>query len=111
MCSAPKIDKISNSLVSLLIQIGGESRRDFVLLAFKWRTLVGDYIADNSRLIKIEDRVAHFAVNNSVILQELIILREKIKLRIKKHIGLDLREMIFFVKTHGNKSSTFNTKR
>ncbi len=91
------MNKVNESLTGLLLKIGGENQKDFIILSLKWREIVGDYIAENSRIQKLEDKVAFISVNNSIFLQEMILLRADIKERIKKKLGVELKDIVFYV--------------
>ncbi len=90
--------KVNTPLRNLLIRIFGEDNKDYVFLSMNWRKMVGEYLADNSYVYRIEKDVLFVGVANGVVMQELSLLRDSLQKKITKQLKIKLREIIFFVK-------------
>lgn len=86
-----------NAWKNIVYRIAGEGKRDFVTLAFGWKTIVGKILAERTQLNKIEKDVLFVSVSNSVWMQELILRKEQIRKDIESILKIKLAEIVFFV--------------
>ena len=91
---------------SLLIKILGKKYCKYIIAALNWRNTVGDYVANYSKVVKVENQVLFVEVYNSVVMQELILIRDNLVEKINRHHSLGIREIVFFI----NQQYRHNTK-
>ncbi|MCF7792604.1 MAG: DUF721 domain-containing protein [Candidatus Cloacimonetes bacterium] len=82
---------------SIVYRIAGDDKKDFVTLAFGWKSIVGNILAERTQLHKIEKDVLFVSVANSVWMQELILRKEQIRKDIHSILRIKLAEIVFFV--------------
>jgi predicted nucleic acid-binding Zn ribbon protein len=86
-----------NAWKNIVYRIAGEEKRDFVTLAFGWKSVVGKILAEKTQLIKIENEVLFVSVSNNVWMQELILRKEQIRKDILSKLKVNLNEIVFFI--------------
>lgn len=86
-------------LESLIIRIAGEKLRDFSYILLGWKDIVGKIVADKAKPVKYENGILKVAVRNNIWLQELILYKYKIKAQFRKRYQLEIKDIIFFIKT------------
>ncbi len=105
--------KLDSPLQNLLIKILGEKNRVYIDLSLHWSNIVGKYLADNSYIFNVENNVLFVGVANSVVMQEMCLMRDKLIERIKKQLKLEIKDIVYFIKDDAGKSkdSPFNISR
>ncbi|MBW6516568.1 MAG: DUF721 domain-containing protein [Candidatus Cloacimonetes bacterium] len=98
------LDKLDTPLQKLLVKILGEENRDYISICFYWETIVGKYIAENSYVSSIEKKTLFVGVANSVIKQELSLISDQLKERIKKKLKIEIKDIVFYIKDDAKKS-------
>jgi len=58
---------------------------------------VGEFFAKHCRVVKIDKNVLFVGVENSVIMQELILIRDQLKDKIDRTLFIHLKEIVFFI--------------
>jgi hypothetical protein len=103
--------RLTDSLPNLLLGIFGNDRKDFITLSLGWRSIVGDYIADRTNVISMKESVIYIGVTNSVILQELVLLKEDITEKIQRRLSLTVNRLYFVMKDDRKhvKNSSFSS--
>jgi len=86
-------------LHELIIRIAGEDNRDYTTILMGWKKIVGKSVADKAKPVKFENDVLKVAVTNNIWLQEMILYKHKIRAKYRNKYGLDIQDIIFFVKT------------
>ncbi len=81
---------------NLLIKVFGEKHREYVILALNWRTIVGDYLAKHSSVVKIEKKTLFIGTDSSIVSQEFVLLKENLKMKINSQLPVDIQDIVFF---------------
>jgi hypothetical protein len=102
--------KIGNSLPDFLVSIFGEKHRDFVVLSLNWRHIAGDFLTNYSKVSKLENKTLFVSVSNSVVMQELILIKDDLKMKIGRNLNIPVKDIIFYTSNDQkqSKNSTFN---
>lgn len=90
---------------NLLIKVFGEKHRQYVVLALNWRRIVGDYFAKQSTVVKVDKKVLFIGADNSVIIQEFVLIKENLKSKINSMLPVEIEDIVFFT------TARFNQKR
>ena len=98
----------TRSMQSLLIKILGDKHRDYVIIALNWSNTVGAYLAKYSKVIKIEKKVLFIAVENSVMLQEFVLLRDDLLARLNCSLPVVIEDIIFFIESRTRAGRTMS---
>ncbi len=103
--------KIGNSLPDFLVRIFGESHRDYVMLALNWRYIVGEFLTNYSKVMKLENKTLFVSVSNSVVMQELILIKDELKMKIGRNLNIPVKDIIFYTSNDQkqSKNSSFNS--
>lgn len=81
----------------LVYEIAGDEYHDFVTLAFGWKKIVGNILAQKAEIHKLEKQVLFVSVSNNVWMQELILRKYQIMEDIKLMLHIHLRDIVFFI--------------
>jgi len=89
----------------------GEDKGDFVALILNWRSIVGDFLASKTRVISVKDSVILIGVDNNVVMQELVLLKEELKRRINRVVPMEDKTLYFVTKDNAkrNKNRPFTS--
>lgn len=93
------------TMQNLLIKVFGEKHRQYVVLALNWRRIVGDYFAKQSTVVKVDKKVLFIGADNSVIIQEFVLIKENLKSKINSMLPVEIEDIVFFT------TARFNQKR
>jgi len=98
------LKKLSSPLQNLLVKILGEENKDYISISLNWETIVGKYIAENSYVSNVENSVLFVGVANSVVTQELCLIRDQLKDRVSQKLNIKIKEIVFYIKDDAKKS-------
>ena len=90
--------KSGNAVKDLVYTIAGEENHDLVAIAFGWKTIVGNLLAERASIVKLENGVLFIAVTNNVWMQELVLRRSQLISDINKILHVKLSNIVFFMK-------------
>lgn len=86
-------------LKELILRLAGENQQDLCLIKLEWKNTVGSAFAAKAKPVRFDNGILKVAVENNIWLQELILYKHKFRaVYLKKH-KLDIKDIIFFVKT------------
>ena len=103
--------KLGNGLPDFLVRLFGEQHRDFVEISLHWKFITGIYLANYSKVAKFEQGTLFIAVENSVVMQELILIKDILKKKVKDSLDISLKDIVFYITDEKRKSknSTVNS--
>ncbi len=90
--------KSGNAIKDLVYTIAGEQNHDLVAIAFGWKTIVGNLLAERASIVKLENGVLFIAVTNNVWMQELVLRRSQLLSDIDRILHIRLSNIVFFLK-------------
>ena len=90
--------KSGNAIKDLVYTIAGEQNHDLVAIAFGWKTIVGNLLAERASIVKLENGVLFIAVTNNVWMQELVLRRSQLLSDIDRILHIRLSHIVFFLK-------------
>lgn len=97
-------------LQSLVYQVAGPEYRDFVTIAFGWKKLVGNILAERASIYKLEKNVLFISVTNNVWMQELILRKFQLMEDIKSMLNVQISDIVFFLKQDKTKRKKIRKK-
>lgn len=95
-----------SAIQKLVYNIAGEENRDFISLAFGWKSIVGKLLSEKAFIHKIENNVLFVAVTNNVWMQELVLQKEMIKAKIYLLLKIKLSDIVFFITSNEKQYKT-----
>ncbi len=95
------------AMQNLLINTLGEKYRIFITLSLHWRNTVGNYLAKYSQVVKIEKNILFIGVKNNVILQELVLIKDDLKVKINRTLSLNIQEIVFFISDYRSRKNPY----
>ena len=90
--------KSGNAVKDLVFNIAGKENHDLVAIAFGWKTIVGNLLAERASIVKLENGVLFIAVTNNVWMQELVLRRSQLISDINRILHVRLSNIVFFMK-------------
>ncbi|RLC54180.1 MAG: hypothetical protein DRH89_09790 [Candidatus Cloacimonadota bacterium] len=90
--------KTGNAVKDLVFNIAGKENHDLVAVAFGWKTIVGNLLAERASIVKLENGVLFIAVTNNVWMQELVLRRSQLVSDINRILHVRLSNIVFFMK-------------
>lgn len=90
--------KTGNTVKDLVYSIAGEENHDLIAIAFGWKSIVGNLLAERASIIKLENGVLFIAVTNNVWMQELVLRRSQLINDINRILHVKLSNIVFFLK-------------
>ncbi len=90
--------KTGNAVKDLVFNIAGKENHDLVAVAFGWKTIVGNLLAERASIVKLENGVLFIAVTNNVWMQELVLRRSQLISDINRILHVRLSNIVFFMK-------------
>ncbi len=90
--------KTGNAVKDLVFSIAGAENYDLVAIAFGWKSIVGNLLAERASIIKLENGVLFIAVSNNVWMQELVLRRSQLISDIDRILHVKLSNIVFFLK-------------
>ncbi len=90
--------KSGNAVRDLVYSIAGEENHDLIAIAFGWKSIVGDLLAERASIIKLENGVLFIAVTNNVWMQELVLRRSQLISDVNRMLHVKLSNIVFFLK-------------
>ncbi|OPX26138.1 MAG: hypothetical protein B1H06_06095 [Candidatus Cloacimonas sp. 4484_143] len=90
--------KTGNAVKDLVFNIAGKENHDLVAVAFGWKTIVGNLLAERASIVKLENGVLFIAVSNNVWMQELVLRRSQLISDINRILHVRLSNIVFFMK-------------
>ncbi len=90
--------KTGNAVKDLVFSIAGAENHDLVAIAFGWKSIVGNLLAERASIIKLENGVLFIAVSNNVWMQELVLRRSQLIGDIDRILHVKLSNIVFFLK-------------
>ncbi|MDA3813176.1 MAG: DUF721 domain-containing protein [Candidatus Cloacimonetes bacterium] len=90
--------KSGNAVKDLVYSIAGEDNHDLIAIAFGWKSIVGDLLAERASIIKLENGVLFIAVTNNVWMQELVLRRSQLISDVNRMLHVKLSNIVFFLK-------------
>ncbi len=88
-----------NAFEKLLYNLAGDKYRILVKIALNWKKIVGPLLAQRTELTRFSNNILYVGVSNSVWLQELMLKRPQLLMDLKNNTGIDIKDIIFFIKT------------
>ncbi|NQT64773.1 MAG: DUF721 domain-containing protein [FCB group bacterium] len=89
--------KSSNAVKDLVYSIAGKENHDLIAIAFGWKSIVGDLLAERASIIKLENGVLFIAVTNNVWMQELVLRRSQLISDVNRMLHVKLSNIVFFL--------------
>lgn len=90
----------TGSMLNILIsRIAGEKLRDYSFILMGWKEIVGRQVSQKAKPRKYENGILKVSVQNNIWLQELILYKHKIRAQYKKKYGIEIKDIIFYLKT------------
>ena len=90
--------KTGNVVKDLVFSIAGEENHDLIAVAFGWKKIVGNLLAERASIVKLENGVLFIAVTNNVWMQELVLRRSQLISDINRILHVRLSNIVFFMK-------------
>ena len=90
--------KTGNAVKDLVFSIAGEENHDLITVAFGWKTIVGNLLAERASIVKLENGVLFIAVTNNVWMQEFVLRRSQLINDINRILHVKLSNIVFFMK-------------
>ncbi len=90
--------KTGNVVKDLVFSIAGEENHDLIAVAFGWKKIVGNLLAERASIVKLENGVLFIAVTNNVWMQELVLRRSQLISDINRILHVKLSNIVFFIK-------------
>jgi len=90
------IDRTIDRIIKL---IAGDKYKEFIDIYRNWKPVVGALLAEKSHPIKYENSVIYVLVSNNVWLQELVLMKSKIKQDLKSKLKTKINDIVFFIRT------------
>ena len=90
--------KTGNAVKDIVFNIAGKENHDLVAVAFGWKTIVGNLLAERASIVKLENGVLFIAVTNNVWMQELVLRRSQLISDINRILHVKLSNIVFFMK-------------
>ena len=90
--------KTGNAVKDLVFNIAGEENHDLVAIAFGWKTIVGNLLAERAYIVKLENGVLFIAVTSNVWMQELVLRRSQLINDINRILHVKLSNIVFFMR-------------
>ena len=90
--------KTGNVVKDLVFSIAGKENHDLIAIAFGWKTIVGNLLAERASIVKLENGVLFIAVTNNVWMQELVLRRSQLISDINRILHVKLSNIVFFMK-------------
>jgi len=90
--------KTGNVVKDLVFNIAGEENHDLIAVAFGWKKIVGNLLAERASIVKLENGVLFIAVTNNVWMQELVLRRSQLISDINRILHVKLSNIVFFMK-------------
>ncbi len=90
--------KTGNVVKDLVFSIAGEENHDLIAVAFGWKKIVGNLLAERASIVKLENGVLFIAVTNNVWMQELVLRRSQLISDINRILHVKLSNIVFFMK-------------
>ncbi|MCD6182445.1 MAG: DUF721 domain-containing protein [Candidatus Cloacimonetes bacterium] len=94
-----KISRAGNAIQALIYRIAGAEHKELVTIAWSWNRIVGHLLADRTEIQKLENGVLFISVTNNVWMQELILQKYRIVGAIKRHLGISIKDIVFYIRT------------
>ena len=89
------LTRAGSALIDLAYKLAGKEHRKLVVLAFGWKNLVGEILAERAFIRKLENRILFVAVKNNVWMQELVLRKPEIIRDIRGKFNIDLKNIVF----------------
>ena len=90
--------KTGNVVKDLVFSIAGEENHDLIAVAFGWKKIVGNLLAERASIVKLENGVLFIAVTNNVWMQEFVLRRSQLINDINRILHVKLSNIVFFMK-------------
>ena len=88
---------INGQLKKILLKIAGEKHHDLVMIALAWKPLVGDILADRSKITKYEKGVLYIKAANHVWMQDFVLNKPELLTKLKEKTGLNIKNILFTI--------------
>lgn len=85
---------INSSISSILFNIGGDRYHDLIVIALSWKTVVGNYMAEHSSVLKYQNNTLYIGVDSSVWLQEFVLMKSMLTTQLNKVVAKDINSKI-----------------
>lgn len=94
-----RADSFANDCRQIIFRLAGERYLGFVKLYMAWPAVVGTLLAEKSMPIKLDEQILYVAVSNNTWMQELVLLKNKIKQELTKKSSVAVIDIIFTIRT------------
>ncbi|MCF7858258.1 MAG: DUF721 domain-containing protein [Candidatus Cloacimonetes bacterium] len=94
--------KTGKAVKDVVYSIAGKDNRDLITVAFGWKNIVGNLLAERAKITKLENGVLFVAVTNNVWLQELVLRRSQFLEDIERILHVKLSNMVFYLSRSKN---------
>lgn len=86
----------ADAIKKLLYKIVDDKNKPFMMIALNWKNIVGDLLAERSKVKKLKKNILFIATNNNVWMQELALRKNIIIKEIKHKLDIELSDIVFF---------------
>ncbi|KQC07189.1 MAG: hypothetical protein APR54_01105 [Candidatus Cloacimonas sp. SDB] len=83
------------TLHDLTFSLAGSKYKELVILAFGWKMLLGELLAERTSLRKLEKNILFVSVKNNIWMQELVLRKSEIIKDVKRKYNIQLKNIIF----------------
>ncbi len=90
---------VSHLYSKVIVRIGGDKYRGFILLYQCWKDVVGELLAAKSYPCRFQKGVLYVAVQNNSWLQELFLHKQSILEACKAKTKEEIKEIIFLIRS------------
>ena len=88
---------INGQLKKILLKIAGEKHRDLVTIALAWKPLVGDILAEKSKITRYDRGVLYIKAANHIWMQDFVLNKPELLLKLKEKTGLEIKNILFTI--------------
>jgi hypothetical protein len=86
---------IGNFCKDFVLKLAGEKYHNLALIAFSWKEIVGELLAERSAPAKYEHHVLFVKVSNPTWMQELVLIKPQIITRANSLLDLQINEIVY----------------
>lgn len=94
-----RADSFAYDCRQIVFRLAGERYLGFVKLYMAWPAVVGPLLAEKSMPIKLDDQILYVAVSNNTWMQELVLLKNRIREELCKKSSVSVSDIIFTIRT------------
>ena len=88
---------LNSQIHNLLFSIAGEKYKDLVIISLMWQPVVGDLLANRSKIQDYKGNILYVKAENHIWQQEFVVFRPKLLAQLKEKTKLDIKNILFSV--------------